>query len=178
MGKVIYYLASSMDGYIATEDHKLDWLLDFGFGPFESHFNQFMAGAGSLVMGSATFDFARAQEPDTWEFGTLPCQVLTRRNLEAPEGSGVRFASGDIRRIHADAVTDARGANVWLVGGGNVAAQFAEAGLLDEMWVTYMPVALGRGRPLLPVASPTARMSLTGTTSFNGGAAELRFSLA
>ncbi|WAP52237.1 dihydrofolate reductase family protein [Arthrobacter sp. ATA002] len=73
-------------------------------------------------------------------------------------------------------MSDAGGRNVWVVGGGDVAAQFAEAGLLDEMWVTYMPVALGTGRRLLPVSVPTAPMRLAGTTSFNGGAAELRFS--
>ncbi|MCC9197106.1 dihydrofolate reductase family protein [Arthrobacter sp. zg-Y820] len=176
MGKVLYYVASSLDGYIATEDHNLDWLLAFGFEAFQEHYDQFIAGVGSLVMGSTTYEWVREREPDSWDFGALPCQVLTRRSLQAPPDSGVRFASGDIRRICAEAVNDAAGRNVWVVGGGDVAAQFAEAGLLDEMRVTYMPVALGAGRPLLPVSVPTAPMRLTGTTSFNGGAAELRFS--
>ena len=177
MGKVLYYVASSLDGFIATEDHKLDWLLAFGFEAFQDHYDKFMAGVGSLVMGSATFEWMGREEPDTWPYGTMPCQVLTHRNLQAPPGSGVRFTSGDIRQICANAVRDAAGRNVWVVGGGDVAAQFAEAGLLDEMWVTYMPVALGAGRRLLPVSAPTAPMRLAGTTSFNGGAAELRFSL-
>lgn len=176
MGKVLYYVASSLDGYIATEDHKLDWLLDFGFEAFQSHYDQFIGGVGSIVMGSATYEWIRSQEPDSWDYGSLPCQVLTRRTLQAPPDSGVRFSSGDIGQICAEAVADAAGRNVWVVGGGDVAAQFAEAGLLDEMWVTYMPVALGRGRRLLPVSAPTPQMRLTGTTSFNGGAAELRFS--
>ena len=176
MGKVIYYVASSLDGYIATEDNKLDWLLDFGFEAFQTHYDQFLAGVGSLVMGSVTYDFIRAEDPGSWTYGTLPCQVLTSRKLQAPEGTGVRFTSGDIRSICAAAVSDAGDADVWVVGGGHVAAQFADAGLLDEVRVTYMPVALGSGRPLLPVAAPTGRMRLTGTTSFNGGAAELRFS--
>ncbi|WP_341394269.1 dihydrofolate reductase family protein [Arthrobacter sp. G119Y2] len=174
---VLYYVASSLDGFIATEDHNLDWLMAFGFEAFQDHYDKFMAGVGSLVMGSATYEFVRRQEPDSWAYGSLPCQVLTHRSLEAPPESGVRFASGDIRQICADAVRDAAGRNVWVVGGGDVAAQFAEAGLLDEIRVTYMPVALGSGRRLLPVSTPTAPMRLAGTTSFNGGAAELRFSL-
>lgn len=178
MGKVLYYVASSLDGYIATEDHSLDWLLAFGFEAFQSHFDRFMAGVGSLVMGSATYEWIRTNEPDSWDYGALPCQVLTHRALQPPPASGVRFSSGDVRRICAQAVTDAAGRNVWVVGGGDVAAQFAEAGLLDEMRVTYMPVALGGGRRLLPVSAPTAPMRLTGTTSFDGGAAELRFSFA
>ena len=177
MGKVIYYVASSMDGYIATEDDNLDWLLSFGFEAFQAHYDDFMASVGSLVMGSGTYEWVRVNEPGTWAYGTLPCQVLTSRSLQAPEGTGVRFTSGDIRSICAAAVSDAGDADVWVVGGGNVAAQFADAGLLDEIRVTYMPVALGRGRPLLPVTAPTAPMRLTGTTSFDGGASELRYSL-
>ena len=176
MGKVLYYVASSLDGFIATEDHNLDWLLAFGFEAFQDHYDKFLAGVGSLVMGSTTYRWVRRQEPDSWAYGTMPCQVLTHGSLQAPPGSGVRFSSGDISRICADAVRDAAGRNVWVMGGGDVAAQFAEAGLLDEIRVTYLPVALGAGRPLLPVSTPTAPMRLAGTTSFNGGAAELRFS--
>lgn len=178
MGKVIYYVASSLDGFIATEDHNLDWLTKFGFEPYRAHFDRFMAGVGSLVMGSATYDWVRADQPDSWDFGTKPCFVATTRSLTAPPESDVRFVSGDIRAISPAAVTAAGSGNVWVVGGGVLAAQFVDAGLLDEIWVTYMPVALGRGRPLLPVAEVSPRMHLVGTTAFNGGAAELRFALA
>ena len=65
-----------------------------------------------------------------------------------------------------------------MVGGGNVAAQFAAAGLLDELWVTYMPVALGSGRRLLPVSGPTAPMRLIAGTQFDGGATELRYAIS
>ena len=118
MGKVIYYVASSLDGYIATEDHNLDWLLTFGFEAFQRHFDQFRGGIGSLVMGSATYEWVRRQEPDSWEYGALPCRVLTSRTLQAPPDSGVRFVSGDIGQICTDALEDAAGRNVWLVGGG------------------------------------------------------------
>ncbi|WAP52238.1 hypothetical protein OL239_02725 [Arthrobacter sp. ATA002] len=84
MGKVLYYVASSLDGFIATEDHNLDWLLAFGFEAFQSHYDQFLAGVGSLVMGSATYEFVRRQEPGSWAYGELPCRVLTRRSLQAP----------------------------------------------------------------------------------------------
>jgi len=175
MAKVIYYVASSLDGFIATEDDSLDWLLDFGFASFQDHYDQFMAGVGAIIMGSQTYEWVRREQPDTWEYGELPCLVLTHRELEAPPNSGVRFTSGDAGPVLEQALLLAEGRNVWVVGGGNAAAQFADAGLLDELWITYMPVALGTGRRLLPVANPTGRMHLIGTTSFNGGAAELRF---
>ena len=175
MAKVIYYVASSLDGFIATEDDSLDWLPGFGFASFQDHYDQFMAGVGALIMGSQTYEWIRREQPDTWDYGALPCLVLTRRELQAPPDSGVRFAAGEPGQILEQARSLAADRNVWVVGGGDVAAQFADAGLLDELWITYMPVALGTGRRLLPVTSPTAPMHLIGTTSFNGGAAELRF---
>ncbi|MFZ3454558.1 dihydrofolate reductase family protein [Arthrobacter sp. 7Tela_A1] len=175
MAKVIYYVASSLDGYIATEDNKLDWLLGFGFESFQDHYDRFMAGVGAIIMGAETYEWIRAEQPDAWDYGVLPCLVLTHRELVAPAETGVSFVQGNVEPILELAMALAGGRSVWVVGGGNVAAQFADAGLLDELWITYMPVALGRGRPLLPVAAPTGRMHLIGTTQFNGGAAELRF---
>ncbi|MER2134035.1 MAG: dihydrofolate reductase family protein [Arthrobacter sp.] len=175
MAKVIYYVASSLDGFIATEEDSLEWLLDFGFASFQDHYDQFLAGVGAIIMGARTYDWIRREQPDTWDYGELPCLVLTRRDLQAPPHSGVRFTSGGPGAVLEQARAVAGERNVWVVGGGDVAAQFADAGLLDELWITYMPVALGTGRRLLPVANPTGRMHLVGTTSFNGGAAELRF---
>ena len=174
MPKVIYYVASSLDGFIATEDNRLDWLLQFGFEAFQEHYDRFIANVGALVMGGETYRWLRTEEPGTWEY-RQPCWVLTSRPETAPPETDVRFASGDVRKVLADARDAAGERDVWVVGGGNVAAQFAEAGLLDEMWVTYMPVALGSGRRLLPVSGTTAPMHLVATTQFNGGAAELRF---
>ncbi|MCC3275248.1 dihydrofolate reductase family protein [Arthrobacter sp. zg-Y20] len=176
MPKVIYYVASSLDGFIATEDNSLDWLLQFGFEAFQAHYDRFIAGVGAVVMGGETYRWLRTEEPDNWSY-RQPCWVLTSREESAPPQADVRFASGDVREVLAAARDAAGERDVWLVGGGNVAAQFADAGLLDELWVTYMPVALGTGRRLLPVDGPTPPMHLVATTQFNGGAAELRFAV-
>ncbi|MCQ1952194.1 dihydrofolate reductase family protein [Arthrobacter sp. zg-Y238] len=177
MPKVIYYVASSLDGFIATDDDRLDWLLQFGFEAFQDHYDRFMADVGAVVMGAETYRWVRAEQPESWEY-TQPCWVLTHGKESAPAQGDVRFASGDVRKVF-EAARDAAGeGNIWVVGGGNVAAQFAQAGLLDELWVTYMPVALGSGRRLLPVSGPTAPMRMIASTQFDGGAAELRYAVA
>ncbi|MCC3294172.1 dihydrofolate reductase family protein [Arthrobacter sp. zg-Y411] len=176
MPKVIYYVASSLDGFIATADNNLDWLLQFGFEPFQAHYDRFIAGVGAVIMGGETYRWLRAEEPDAWAY-SQPCWVLTSREETPPPQGDIRFAAGDVEQVLDEARDAAGERNVWVVGGGNVAAQFADAGLLDELWVTYMPVALGSGRRLLPVDRPTRPMQLVATTQFNGGAAELRFSL-
>ncbi len=67
--------------------------------------------------------------------------------------------------------------NLWVVGGGNVASQYADAGLLDELLLTVVPVVLGEGKPLFDRALPGGPMQLTGTRTFQSGMVELRYEL-
>ena len=75
---------------------------------------------------------------------------FTTRTLPVPEGADVRFVSENVADA-LPAIRDAAGGgDIWVVGGGDLAGQFADAGLLDEVWVQYAPVTLGAGAPLLP----------------------------
>jgi dihydrofolate reductase len=147
-----YFTATTLDGYIADPDDSLDWLFRQQQGDSGSFgFDAFMAGVGALVMGSTTYEWVLAHETaagNGWPF-SLPTWVMTSRELPGA-GADVRFASGDVRPVH-EAMTDAAGGKrLWLVGGGDLAGQFAEARLLDEVVVSIAPVTLGTGRPLLP----------------------------
>ncbi len=75
--------------------------------------------------------------------------MFSTRDLPAVDGD-VRFVRGPVGPAHADMVAAAGGRDVWVVGGGDLAGRFADAELLDEVWVQYAPVALGAGAPLLP----------------------------
>jgi dihydrofolate reductase len=158
-----YDVASTLDGFIADEHDGLEWLLQFGMADFSEHYERFFASVGALVLGATTYEWVLS-EGGGWPYGDLPTWVLTHRDLEAPAGADIRFASGEVGAI-ADAATSAAGGrNVWVVGGGPVAAQLLAVGRLDELLVTYMPVAIGRGRPLLPVDEVTPPLTLTGVT--------------
>lgn len=161
MTKIQYYVASTLDGFIADEHDDLAWLFQFGMDDFGEHYERFFADVGAVVLGATTYEWV-LREGGGWPYGSMPTWVLTHRELPTPDGADIRFASGDIATV-ADAATAAAGdRNVWIIGGGPVAAQFLEAGRLDELLVTYMPVALGRGRPLLPVEAATRPLVLTG----------------
>ncbi|GAA2024745.1 dihydrofolate reductase family protein [Agromyces tropicus] len=163
MTRFQYYVASTLDGFIADEHDGLEWLLQFGMADFSEHYERFFAEVGALVLGATTFEWV-LREGGGWPYDALPTWVLTHRTLEAPDGADVRFASGEVGVV-ADAAAAAAGdRNVWIIGGGPVAAQFLAAARLDELLVTYMPVALGRGRPLLPVAEVTPTLELTSVT--------------
>jgi dihydrofolate reductase len=76
--------------------------------------------------------------------------VFTHRQLPVVPAAEVEFTSGDVAPVHERMVGAAGDRNIWIVGGGDLAGQFADAGLLDEVIVTIAPVTLGGGAPLLP----------------------------
>jgi dihydrofolate reductase len=80
----------------------------------------------------------------------MPAWVFTHREVEPLAGADIRFASGDVAPVHAEMAAAAGGKDLWVVGGGDLVGQFADAGLLDQVIVQIAPVTLGAGRPLLP----------------------------
>lgn len=169
-----YYVASSLDGFVSAPGDDLDWLMQFGFEPFQEHYDRFFAGVGAIVMGSTTYEWLLAHD-DTWAYPDLPTWVFTSRELPVPDGAEVHFVSGSVAD-HQPTLERASGErDLWVVGGGLLAAQYQQAGLLDELRVTVMPIALGAGAPLLPVAAPTPVFELVGTTPFAGGPVELHY---
>lgn len=168
-----YYVASSIDGFIADSDGRLDWLLQFGFETFQENYDRFLAGVGAVVMGSRTYEYLQREAPDQWVYD-VPSWVLSSRELARIPGGDLRFASGPVIELLDPIRESAAGRNVWLVGGGDVAAQFHAEGALDELHLTVMPVVLGSGTPLLPLrgGATTPPLSLDRTTPFAGGAVE------
>lgn len=152
MSRTIYNTATSVDGFIATEDHSLEWLFAADPGEANDEHAEFMRGVGAMVLGAGTYEWIVRHEGDKpWPYD-IPAWVLTHRDLPEVEGD-VRFASADsdreLRDLHAEMVEAAGGRDVWVVGGGVLAGRLAELGLLDEVIVSVAPVTLGSGAPLL-----------------------------
>ena len=145
----MYYTATTLDGYLADEHDSLHWLFKQDQDPAGAHsYEEFIAGIGAICMGSTTYEWVLPHLTDGWAY-EQPSWVFTTRALPEVEGD-VRFVQGDVRPVHAEMVAAAGGKDVWVVGGGDLAAQFAEAGLLDRMLLSVAPVTLGTGRPLFP----------------------------
>ncbi|MUL82657.1 MULTISPECIES: dihydrofolate reductase family protein [unclassified Mycolicibacterium] len=154
--KTVYYTASSLDGFIVDTDDSLDWLLSRDIdqqGPFG--YDGFIKTIGALVMGSATYEWLVKNQPGEWAYGQ-PAWVLTHRPQIISAEHPVQVFFGDIAELHPRLVAAAAGKDVWVMGGGEVAAQFVAAGLIDEMIVSYAPCSLGAGSPVLPVRSEWA----------------------
>lgn len=178
--KTQYYTASSLDGFIATEDDSLEWLFPLA-DVNASSYPAFIAEVGALAMGSATYEWiirhadqVAAETGSPWPY-TQPVWVFTSRTLPAVAGAEIRFVSGDVRPVHAAMRAAAGGKNLWIVGGGDLAGQFYDAGLLDELIVQVGSVTLGRGKQLFPrrVLSPALR--LVAVRPMGAGMVELRY---
>lgn len=178
--KTQYYTASSLDGFVATLDHSLEWLFQLG-DINDTSYPQFILDVGVLAMGSATYEWMLRHviKPGTssgapWPY-RQPVWVFTSRDLQRVPGADVRFVKGDVRPVHDQMRAAANGKNIWIVGGGELVGQFYDAGLLDELIVQVGSVTLGAGKPLLPrqIAFPPLR--LTSARAIGPGFAELRY---
>lgn len=147
MARIIGYIASSLDGFIATQDDSLDWLfkydkLDLG----EHDYRVFVKRIRTIVMGRGTYDFL-ARDESPWAYGDQRVLVVTSRPITAPKGPLETRSDVD------DLITELRAlddGDVWMLGGGTLQMAFIERGALDEIEIYVMPEILGGGRPLFP----------------------------
>ena len=92
------------------------------------------------------------ENPQRWRdfYGDRPAWVFSHRDLPRIPAVDIRVVSGDVRPVHAEISAAVPDCNIWLLGGGELAGQFDDAGLLDEIWLGMRPVLLAAGAPLLP----------------------------
>jgi dihydrofolate reductase len=160
MAKTVYYCAASLDGYIAETDDTIAWLTGYegsfggnGVEPIEGGYEEFYEGVGALVSGSVTYEFVLgelASSGSDWPYRGKPAWILSSRDLPKPkdEGVDIRIVDAPVPDLYNEMIAAAGERDLWVVGGGNVASQFADAGLLDQVLVTIVPVVLGAGKPL------------------------------
>jgi dihydrofolate reductase len=151
-----YYTATSLDGFIADQEDSLAWLFTRRRDPAGAgSYDAFIAGVGAIAMGRTTYEWIWQHEladkdpaDRRWPY-EQPCWVFTHHELPVTPGASVHFTSGGVRPVHDEMVEAAGERDRWLVGGGDLVGQFADAGLLDEVVVQIAPVTLGAGKPLL-----------------------------
>ncbi|HEX2718680.1 MAG TPA: dihydrofolate reductase family protein [Gemmatimonadaceae bacterium] len=178
--KTQYYTATSLDGFIADENHSLDWLFPLG-NVGDTSWGAFVKGVGAAAMGSSTYEWMLrnllapdAPHKEPWP-NKYPTWVFTSRTLPGVPGADIRFVKGDVAPVHREMAQAAKGKNVWIIGGGDLVGQFHDQGLLDELFIQVASVTLGRGQPLLPrrIASPP--LKLLSVRHVGTGFAELHY---
>jgi dihydrofolate reductase len=172
-----YFVAASIDGFIADPEDNLDWLVTMDDDPAANPYDAFIADVGALAMGATTYEWIRRHHPGEWFYADRPTWVFTHRELEPIEGANLRFTAEEAPAVHAAMVEAAGERNIWLVGGGELVGQFLDHDLLDEIWLSLTPVTLGAGAPLLPRRRTEPMRLLSTTPSPAGTFVHLRYSL-
>ena len=180
--KTQYYTAASLDGFIATEDHSLEWLFSLA-DINQSSYPEFIEQVGAIAMGSSTYewmlrnaDTINAQMGLPWPY-TQPVWVFSHRVLPKIPHVNIHYVQGDVREHHQQMIAAASDKNIWIVGGGDLAGQFYDAGLLDEMIIQIGSVTLGKGQPVFPRRALSPALKLKSVQQMGEGMVELRYDL-
>ena len=168
--RVVLYVATSLDGFIADCDGGVDWLFtdgDYGYSAFYD-------SIGALIMGRKTYE--QVLSFGEWPYDGKAAYVYTRSVLPG-EHPHVEFVSGDVGEFVA-ALRARCSQDIWLVGGAQLIAPFRAQGLIDQYVLSVHPVLLGEGIPLFRGTQPRAGLRLEDAKSYPSGLVQLVYATA
>ncbi|TDB39111.1 MAG: dihydrofolate reductase [Actinobacteria bacterium] len=174
MLEVIYYVASSLDGFIATPDGGVDWLAPFQDSDEDYGYSAFYDSIDAILIGSRTYE--QSLTFGEWPYPGKPVWVFSRRPL-AVGGDDVMVTDRKPREVLGE--IESRGLRrAWLVGGGALAGSMRASGLITEYVVSIMPVTLGAGIGVFGASGPPERLQRQQTTEYPDGVLQVRYSPA
>jgi dihydrofolate reductase len=161
--RAVVFVGQSLDGYIARSDGSLDFL-DVAGADEDHGFGELIESVDALVMGRDTYDFVEAL--GEWPYGEKPVFVLSHRRVEHPPDTVEVL---DLPPSGVAAELDRRGIERVYVDGGRTIQSFLDAGLIDRLIITTVPVLVGSGIPLFGNTAADIRLRLVDFTSFGSG---------
>ncbi|PCK22957.1 hypothetical protein CEY02_02615 [Bacillus pumilus] len=154
--KLLFYGAMSMDGYLAREDHRLDWLIGTE-GEEETSYDDFYASVDTLIMGRKTYEQVLKLSPGEFPYEEKTCYIVSRTLQDSHTGTHI------IREDFLSFITslkNEKGRHMWIVGGGELLQALLKERLVDELFLQIVPVMIGKGIPLFLPTDQESRFSL------------------
>lgn len=168
--KVILYIAASLDGYIAKPNDDISFLSmvekegeDYGYG-------KFMSTVDVVILGRRTYDKVLSMG---YEYPFERKIVVITRNPKADQGV-VSFYSGDLKDLVVKLKSEP-GKNIHLDGGAEIISEMLKLDLIDEFYISIIPVVLGDGISLFKKGIPEMKLKLEGVESFEKGLVQLHY---
>lgn len=167
MRKVVLFIAMSLDGYIADENGKVDWLV--GENPETEAvdtYSEFIKNVDTVIMGWNTYHQVVTElSPDEWIYKDLQSYVITHRKLNNTDN--VNFTDESPSEI-VKKLKLQEGKDIWVCGGATIIHQLIEENLIDEYYITLIPTLLGKGIRLFKNSNQEIKLKLIKTQSYNG----------
>ncbi|MEO1261513.1 MAG: dihydrofolate reductase family protein [Bacteroidota bacterium] len=174
MGKIIFYVAASLDGMISDENGGVDWLTPYQEAGLDYGYTEFYKNIGYIVTGSKTFEQAKGF-PGGWAFPHSETYIFSSRALDTMGRKDLILWKGGIKELAEQLKKKEK--DTWLLGGANLAGQFINEGQCDEVILSVMPTVLGRGRPLFDGIKNPFDLKLKKQESFPNGVVQLVYEL-
>lgn len=170
--KTTVFVGVSLDGYIAREDGRLDWLVTPETQAIDYGFNDFMATVDFVVMGRKTFELVLDFDP--WPY-SKPVVALSSRPLSMPERLAEKAEAMSGTPGEVVERLGQRGAKHLYVDGGETITRFLNAGLIDTIVISRLPIIIGSGIPLFGRLERDVRLRYDGAREFPGGMVQSRY---
>src|SRR5882757_2473006 len=177
--KIIVYIATSADGFIARPDGSVDWLDrpvpkgNYGMGAFYKSIDTILWGRKTCDMA---LDFQKKGVTGSAFDARVKNYVFTRSLLRSPAPEGVEFVSEPIKAF-ATRLRKKKGKHIWMMGGAGIIASFLEDGEIDEFMIHVIPEFIGEGIPLIAPGRRTVPLKLISCTKFTDGVVKLHYAV-
>lgn len=169
--KTSMYVAVSMDGFIARTDGSTDWLAEIGPPPNDYGYGEFYDSVDAIVMGGKTY--RQMAFSGDWFHSGKPVWVYSRGGF-APKTPNVFHAVSQPAELVGQLRSEGK-KHLWVLGGGDIHAMFLREGLIDEIRLFIMPMALGQGVPLFAPPLPDRLWTLANVARWPHDVAELHY---
>ena len=174
--KIIVYIATSVDGYIARLDGSVDWL-DRPRPPGNYGMNAFLRSIDTILWGKRTYDQAIAWfKGKHLGFGPKIKNLVFAHHPPASAPPGVDFVNEPVGEF-ARRLRSQPGKDIWMMGGGQIIASFLDVGQIDEFSIHVVPVLIGEGIPLIHPRHRFVPVKLQTVKRFPDGVVHLLYSV-
>ena len=182
--KCSVYIATSVDGYIATPDGGVDWLhtsgnLEADMGSEDMGFQSFMDSVDCMIMGRKCMEMISSMNltPKQWVYGDMRIVVLSNTVKEPPENlrGKVEMYSGDIQDLIVK--LESSGFKHAYIDGGSTITSFINLKLINEMTITKAPVLLGEGIPLFGKINKSVKLENAKASAFPNDFIQIKYSV-
>ena len=175
--KIIVYIATSADGYIARPDGDVEWLNRMP-GTADYGMRTFYRTIDTILWGRKTYDWALDYDKQNGNkggvFDTRLANYAFSRRPPKQETPGVKFVSEPVKKF-AQRLRATPGKHIWMMGGGELIASFLDAGEIDEFDIHVIPVFIGKGIPLIAPRHRNVPLGLLSTRKYPDGVVRLRY---